>query len=159
MPKKAKSKLPKLLYPIKVQKPNWYGFDHKKVDEMFEGGLTFLNEFCVKDEYHPVAVYKVAKPNKEKGHKEYLLLNGSPHNCVRGMTKEEIEPFRYQSAVHCHQCNDIIYSVNRHHFIVCTCKATNVDGGKEYFKFGYTPGSSFKIVKLDLLTDEVVNET
>lgn len=47
---------------------NYYGFDHEAVNKKFEGSLTYLSSFCVNGEHAPVAVYKVDKPNREKGH-------------------------------------------------------------------------------------------
>lgn len=138
----------------KIKKAEYYGFDHKKVNKMFEGGLTFLNEFCVNNEYHPVAVYKVAKPNREKGHKDYLLLNGPPLNCVRGMTQEEIDKWRFQDALYCHECDTVLYSINRHHFIYCGCpNNTFIDGGKDYTKYGAKDMNKVVMLTLDLLTD------
>lgn len=145
---------------------SYYGFDNEKVNEYFEGDLTFVNEFCVNGEYEPVAVYRSANPNLEKGHKKYLLLKIEAVNIgfiyqkkkktlVRGMTEEEIEPFRYQSAIHCLKCDTVIYSKYRHDFHYCKCGSVSVDGGKDYFKVGYrTDDAKYKIITLDLLTNE-----
>ena len=37
----------------------------------------------------------------------------------------------------CPQCSDIIYSRTTEDLRVCSCKNVFVEGGKEYFKFGY----------------------
>ena len=79
---------------MKLVKPNWYGFDHEKVNEMFGGELTFLNDFCVNGEYSPSAVYRAANPDLSKGHKRYMLLTKSNDQFyVRGMDEQEIRRF------------------------------------------------------------------
>jgi hypothetical protein len=131
----------------------YYGFDHKAVNKKFSGDLTFLNEFCVKGEYKPVAVYKAANPDTSKGHKRYMLLQlDSGGGLVRGMTEEEMDKERFQSGIHCKKCDDVIYSVNRHDMHSCSCKAVSIDGGKDYLRIGGKK-EDYEIVKIDLLTD------
>lgn len=142
----------------KYNGPNsyWYGFNHAKVNERFGGELTFCNEFCVRDEYKPVAVYKAANPDRSKGHKDYMLLQTTPEGgLVRGMTPEEIEPYRRQAGLWCHGCNEVIYSIMRHNYQKCKCKSIGVDGGKDYFKYSWEKNASFDSVEIDLLTNEV----
>lgn len=134
----------------------WYGFNHKAVVERFSGDLTFCNEFCVNDEYKPVAVYHAANPDRSKGHKDYMLLQVTEHGgLVRGMTPAEIEPFRRQAGAWCHGCNEVIYSIMRHNMQDCKCRAINVDGGQDYFKMGFKKGAKYSLVEIDLLTDEI----
>lgn len=38
----------------------------------------------------------------------------------------------------CNKCGDRIFSRARHDFRWCSCKSIFVDGGFEYFKFGWT---------------------
>jgi hypothetical protein len=38
----------------------------------------------------------------------------------------------------CNSCKDIIESTYRHDFVRCSCGTIFVDGGKEYFRAGYT---------------------
>lgn len=148
----------------KVKKENYYGFRHEAVQKEFEGDLTFVNEFCVKNEYMPVAVYRAANPNTKKGHKRYMLLQTNPNTdhktgIVRGMTEEEMEEERYQPAVLCENCNTVLYSVNRHHFHTCGCEnETMVDGGKDYLRTGGKNLDKVKTVTLDLLTDQIVDD-
>lgn len=142
----------------KIKQVNWYGLDHKKVAEQFEGDLTFCADFCVKGEYHPVAVYKAKTPNTKKGHKKYMLLQrdyGGDTGLIRGMTAQEMAKYRYQDAVLCKNCNTVLYSVNRHHFHDCGCeKAVFVDGGKDYLKISGNP-DTYKVVTLDLITGKL----
>lgn len=139
-------------------KRNYYGFDHKAVNKRFTGDLTYLNDFCVNDEYYPISVYKVANPDRSKGHKDYMLLQSDPltkGGLVRGMSEEEINKWCYQDGIKCHSCDDIIYSVNRHDYTHCKCGKVNVDGGKDYLKIGFESNAIYTIVNINLLTDEV----
>ena len=141
---------------MKLIKPNWYGLNHVIVDQQFEGGLSFVNDFCVNGEYHPCAVYKVAKPNKAKGHKKYLLLSKDPYGMIiRGMTTQEMRKYRYQDAVYCHACDEVIYSINRHDNRTCSCGKCSIDGGREYTRISYEPDSVYENVTIDLLTDKI----
>jgi len=144
----------------KVKQVNWYGFNHKAVAKKFEGNLSYCADFCANDEYSPVAVYKAKSPNKEKGHKKYMLLQLDSNNgyvLVRGMTQKEINKWRYQDAIHCLNCNMVVYSVNRHHYNGCDCVVEQVaiDGGKDYTKVSYNECSNYKMVTLDLLTGKI----
>jgi hypothetical protein len=140
----------------KVLKNNWYGFDHKMVAKKFEGQLSFVNDFCVHGEYRPVAVYKAKKPNRSKGHKDFLLLQLEGEMAwVRGLDKKEMQEFRYQNAIHCLECDSIVYSVMRHDMAYCICGKVSIDGGKDYTKIGTSTGASYEGVILDLLTDKV----
>lgn len=155
-------KTKKLLSNPTIKKEEWYGLDHNVVRAKFEGDLTFVNEFCVNGEYKPAAIYHAAKPNIKKGHKEYVLLNlernseGISGGFVRGMTRQQINKWRYQTAVHCLGCNTVIYSINRHHFHKCGCdNETFVDGGRDYTRYGGVGMSKIKLVTIDLLTNKI----
>lgn len=153
-----------MLYLRSTDRFNWYGFNHEKVRAHFEGDLAYVGTFCVLDEEKPVAVYKNAKPNREKNHKDYLLLSvqdnlfedagGKIITLIRGMDKREMGKWRYQQGVMCQQCDDIIYSVMRHDWRHCMCGDISVDGGRAYLKIGYTDLPA-KTVTIDLLTGKV----
>lgn len=140
---------------MKVKKVNWYGINHKQVNKRFKADLKYCNDFCVNDEYAPVAVFYDENPDREKGHKNYILLHISkPNLIVRGMDKKEIEKFRYQPAAHCKECDTVIYSANRHHYNSCECpNETIIDGGKDYTRWGAKDMSKASLGNLDLLTD------
>ena len=132
-------------------KKNYYGFDHKKINDKFTGGLTYINDVCVNGEYNPVAVYKADNPDTTKGHKKYLLLQTTSRGgLVRGMTPEEIEPFRYQEGVICHVCQDVLYSVYRHDYRSCTCGNVSIDGGPGYTRI-IPKSEEYTCVTLDLI--------
>jgi len=143
---------------IKINKGlPYHGFDHQKVNEIFEGELTFVNEFCVYGEYYPVSVYRSSKPNRKKGHKKYLLLNGYVDGrvIVRGMSIREMKKWRYQNGVYCLSCKEAIYSLYRHNMYSCSCGNISIDGGRDYCSVSWEPGSSFRDAVIDLLNDRV----
>lgn len=156
---------------MKIKKVDWYCFNHEKVYEKFEGDLKFINEFCVRGWYQPVAVYRNSNPNREKNHKDYMLLfmdyeytffgpeEEAPRRLiVSGMDADEMEKYRYQGAVHCLECDTVLYSINRHHYHTCDCpNKAMVDGGKDYLKYGSKNGA-IRVVKLDLLTNTIVED-
>ena len=152
---KSKTKEKKL----NISKPNWFGLNHDRVAQQFEGDLAFVNDFCVNGEYNPVAVYRAANPNTAKGHKKYMLLQVQGRDgLVRGMTEEEMEKWRFQEAVHCLNCDQVVYSVMRHDMASCKCKTKNkrvfVDGGRDYTKLCFGEKSNYVSGTLDLLTDD-----
>lgn len=141
---------------MKLVKPNWYGFDHNQVDKHFSGGLTFVNDFCVNGEYAPCAVYRATNPDTSKGHKKYMLLSKNQGQfIVRGMDESTIGQFRYQDALHCGSCGDVIYSVNRHDFRSCSCGSVTIDGGREYTRVLTNTNADYSSVVVDLLTDAI----
>lgn len=139
---------------MKLVKPNWYGLDHSAVTNKFEGSPTFCNDFCVNGEYNPSAVYFCAKPNKRKGHKTFVLLTRSGQDVfIRGMSPRDMEKYRYQDALHCLSCDDVIYSINRHDMRGCSCGNVAIDGGKDYTKVSFKSDAKYKHVVVDLITD------
>lgn len=144
----------------KVKRVDWYGFNHSKIIQKFEGDLSFCNEFCVFGESSPVAVYKAKTPNKSKGHKKYMLLQMQNNlGLVRGMTAQQMKKERYQDAVLCLGCNVLLYSITGHHYHTCGCyNETMVDGGKSYIRCGGLNLDLVKVVKFDLITNKIVNK-
>ncbi len=53
-------------------------------------------------------------------------------------------------AIHCLNCNDIIYSRARQDFRYCSCGSVFVDGGRQYFKYGCVPDAEFKTTEIDV---------
>lgn len=137
---------------------NWYGFNTDKVCKTFEGDLTYLNTFCVKGAYLPVAVFRNDSPDRSKDHKDFMLLwmkpnvTGSEEGVVSGIDADEMEKYRYQTGMYCPDCNEVIYSVNRHDYRKCSCGRCMVDGGKDYFR----TNMAGQTVAIDLLTDTIV---
>src|SRR4051812_41594894 len=98
---------------LNKEKYNWHGFRHEVVAKM-EGSPQYIGTFCVRGEYSPCAVYSVANPNREKGHKDFLIFSKDfmlLNVFYRGMDAAEMEQYRKQSAVECAECNETIYSV------------------------------------------------
>lgn len=135
---------------------NYYGIDADKACKHFEGDLTYLNTFCIKDNYYPVAVFRNANPDRSKDHKDFMLLWVDNRDCavISGIDADEMEEHRYQRGLYCPDCEEVIYSVNRHDYRKCKCGRCMVDGGKDYFRSNMagTP------VIIDLLTDDVTVE-
>jgi hypothetical protein len=156
---------------MKLKKINWYGFNHEVVANRFKD-TEYVNTFCVLGEYYPVAVYRCLKPNRKKKHKDYLLLQiiNDPDSLeygakdkrvliVRGMDQAQMNEFRYRDALHCKRCDDVIYSIYRHHMHSCSCNSVAVDGGDDYLKIsgdGYPDHAA--VVTWDLLTDGIIPE-
>jgi hypothetical protein len=141
-----------------VKEVNYYGLDHAAVNKKFTGELTYLRTFTIRG--HHWAVYKAANPNRELGHKDYMMLgcSGSGQWSVSGSTPEQMEIERYQDAVLCTSCDTVLYSINRHHYHKCGCSnETMVDGGKDYLRCGGYDMSKIIQVKLDLITGLLVD--
>ncbi len=48
-----------------------------------------------------------------------------------------MEPKVEHQGLHCLVCEDYIFSESVHDYKHCTCGHCFVDGGKEYFRYGY----------------------
>lgn len=48
-----------------------------------------------------------------------------------------------RNRVACMGCGEVIESIDRHHFVMCSCKSTHVDGGHDYCKRGFKPEVGF----------------
>jgi hypothetical protein len=142
---------------INKEDHNFYGFNTQQACSALEGDITYINTFCVKGAYFPVAVFHNATPDRSKNHKDFVLLwinsrMGRDDVMISGMDSDEMEKYRYQSGIYCPDCKEVIYSVNRHDYRKCSCGRCTVDGGKDYLKSnlaGY-------VVRIDLLTDDIV---
>jgi hypothetical protein len=118
---------------MKISDLNYYGFDHDNVIKKFSGGLTYVTTMCIDNQYSPWAIYLAAAPDVSKGHKEYMLLcTRDGVGYVSGRTAEQLESQWVQGAIKCPVCKDIIISINRHDYTLCTCKACMIDGGRDY---------------------------
>lgn len=144
---------------MKLILPNWYEFNNDEVSKKFEGNPTFVACFCVNGNYKPVSVYHSKNPNRDKGHKDYMLLYLKGQQLyVAGMDLEEISKFKDQDAIHCHNCDDVVYSVMRHDMRSCSCEKVSIDGGNDYTKVTREPNALYTIVSVDLLTGNITNK-
>lgn len=143
--------------PTVIQKSPYYGLDHRMVNEKFAGDLTFVNEFQLKAYGPVVALYHAAKPNRSEGHKDYMYIAriSSDQMVVGGLTAKELEEVRYQDAVHCLRCNNIVWSRHGHDYCRCKCGGVFADGGKNYTRIGFRDRDTIKMVELDLVTLDV----
>lgn len=158
MPSKSKKRSKKAA--ITLKKVDWLGLDHKAVSKHFEGDPQFINYMNVGNEGDLVAaVYLSKNPNREKGHKEFMLLWKHPEGSlmVSGMEREEIEKHTKVAGLACMKCNTALWSLNRHHYHSCGCENDMfVDGGKDYLRAGAKNLSKTATVTINLLTDEVI---
>jgi len=102
---------------------------HKKI----EGDVVLLGDMCVFGNYEPVLMMHARNPNREKGHKEFpflLFQHGSLF--ISAMDADRFEEYRYQDAVHCEKCDEVIYSMYRHDYRHCSCGHVMIDGGRDY---------------------------
>lgn len=163
MPSKSK-KSSKKSASVNLKKVDWLGLNHEAVAKKFSGDLTFVNYMNVgKDGDLVAAVYHAAKPNRELGHKEFMLLwkyfdyvTEKEQWMVSGMEREQIEKHAIVEGMMCLDCNTALWSLNRHHYHTCGCKnETMVDGGKDYLRAGAKKIARTQVVTINLMTDEI----
>lgn len=143
---------------MKIRSVNYHGFDHEAVARKFGGDLTFVNSFTVKAvEFEPVAVYLARSPDRAKGHKTYMLLQVFPGRggIVRGMELEDFKGLNVREAIHCLDCDEVIFSSYRHDCAWCTCGNAMIDGGHDYVRSGGKDLTRTRSCRLDLLTGKV----
>lgn len=149
---------------MKYQSPNYYGFDHEKVGAKFKGDLTYIGDLLLTGERHPCAVYRAASPNRELGHKEFMLLQvsydpltGHRGGIVRGMEWEELEKHSIHQGVFCKVCEKVLVSIAHHGMASCGCpNRAFVDGGNSYMRFGAHDMTQLLRVEVNMLEGTVV---
>lgn len=47
------------------------------------------------------------------------------------------------NSILCNSCQDTIISRSRHDYVTCKCESVSADGGTDYLKRGFKPGSSY----------------
>lgn len=67
---------------------------------------------------------------------------------------------KLRTGIHCFNCNDIIFSRNRHDFKWCSCysakdeksqeRAVFIDGGEDYVRCGYGKESKYEMVNVEI---------
>lgn len=53
------------------------------------------------------------------------------------------------TAIKCPSCKDIVFSIAHHDYHSCTCGEVTVDGGFEYFRFGWA-GDKPEILEIEI---------
>lgn len=151
----------------KIKDVNYYGINHEKIKTTFEGQLTFVGYMSIND--RAAAVYHAAKPNREKGHKEYMYLFSAvsmdlnseikTQFYVSGMEKDRAEEEAVHQAILCTGCDTVLYSLTGHHFHGCECSnETFVDGGKNYLRFGGMDLGKIVSGKFNVLTQKFTKQ-
>ena len=145
---------------MNIKHLNYYGLDHEAVNEKFKGDLTYLGDIVFIGQYSPWALYHSANPDRNLGHKEFMLLSVSEDGgYVSGREKEDFKiKERFKNLVHCKTCGDAIYSCMRHDFSTCTCGNVSVDGGIDYFKMSWDTGAEYEVLTLDILTGKTYTD-
>lgn len=132
---------------MKLRDYNYYGLDRNKAGEILDGEVSYVGDFSIPmvalvlgeptEIYKPCAVFHAKNPDRSKGHKDYVFF--FEHNnqmLITGRNIDEIEEYRFQEGVHCKNCDEVIYSLHRHHFHYCSCGEVFVDGGRDYLRWG-----------------------
>jgi hypothetical protein len=139
-----------------IKHSNYYGIDHDEAHKRFEGDIHYLGDTCIHNQYKPVAVYHARKPNRTKGHKDYVFLSipnkGTAY--IQGMDKKDFKKQCIVDGLYCNKCNDVIYSTHRHGMISCSCGQVSIDGGKDYTKISGHP-KDYTICQVNLMTQKV----
>lgn len=136
---------------------NYFGLKMDKVKEFYEGNPEYIGEVIVKNPsgtLATVAAFKVAAPNRDKGHKDFLLiqLTSGGQGIVAGMDKAQFAVHSEHGGVKCLECEKVIYSVARHDFHKCGCpNEAMVDGGKDYMRYGAVDMSKIEIGVVDIM--------
>lgn len=164
MSRKSKPRPQKLT----LKKVEWFSINHDRINDKFDGDLSFVNYINVGDDGDLVAaVYRAAKPNRKLGHKEFMLIwkrlafssetqEVSHQYMVSGMELEQIKKHTKVDGLACLECGTAMFSLNRHHFHKCGCpNDAFVDGGKDYLRFGAMKMAKTQPVTIDLLTDKI----
>lgn len=149
---------------MKLRKRNYNGFIHEAVSKKLSGDLTYINDFCLDIKgvgYTTCSVYRAAKPDKSKGHKEFVVLFFAGRQMyVTGRSRYELNKERKHSGIHCTACGTVMVSLNRHDYQTCGCpNEAMIDGGKDYQRFGAADMAKIQAVTVDLLTDKITVET
>lgn len=141
---------------MKIKKIDWYHLGDKELGEYLELNVRFINYFCINNQNNPSAVYENINSNPK--YKKYLAFTELGDRVVlQQLNKEEIDKYRYQSAIWCKECNTVLYSVSRRHFNVCSCdNQTSIDGGRLYLKYRAKDMNKIQIVTIDLLNDNII---
>jgi hypothetical protein len=145
-------------------KRNYYDLDLSKINDKFEGDLTYLGDTAAKEGpfTRVYSVFKAAQPNRAKGHKEYMLIHRDYVTMtyyVSGREETDMEKLRYVSGLKCKECGEVLVSLARHDYQACNCENNcSLDGGLDYIKRGAKDLSKVAFVTIDLLTGEVKND-
>jgi len=133
---------------------NYYGFDHNFVNEKFGGDLTYLGTLPIGNTKLPWALYLAKTPDREKGHKDIMMLmsHGSKQGGqVSGRDISELKDGKLQHTwLQCLKCQDYVVSQHVHDFRTCQCGACSIDGGMEYTRVVGSP-EDYQLILWDYL--------
>lgn len=136
------------------QNPEWFGLSMDFIHKHYGADVTFVASLAFKGEDFVSSVFHQPNPDRTKGHKEYFFITVQGEGAfIRGLNRAELEPLMAVDAIRCKSCDDVIFSVNRHDFRYCFCRAVAIDGGRDYTRI---VGSKldYELLSLNLLTGE-----
>jgi hypothetical protein len=136
----------------------FYSFNTRGLKKLFPG-TKFVREIAYDGLDCPVAIFHQPNPDVSKGHKEYFgLYQSRDKMMVVGFTTQEIQKMAFHAAVHCKNCNEVIYSRYRHDHRSCGCESVSVDGGKDYTKVS-GDREDYVMVTADVINEVVIEYT
>lgn len=149
---------------MKVKDVNYYGLNHRKVLEKYGKDLSYVGYICYDNK--AMGVYFTPKPDRAKGHKDFLLFvelmdweSNQMRMYISGMDMVEFKKHVRHDALHCKKCDDVIYSLTGHHYHKCSCGNCSIDGGKQYLRYGFTGAKdSFRVGKYNVLTRKFITK-
>lgn len=59
-----------------------------------------------------------------------------------------------ENRIKCKHCGDLIYSLHKHDYKVCSCGAVGVDGGTEYLNRMFTTSPTIDYEELSIIAEE-----
>lgn len=151
-----------------LKRIDYLGINHKMVNEKINPNVEFRCYMSVTSlsgrGRYPAAVYFDPKPNRELNHSDYMLIHSAldpitlkSSYYITGRTQEQIDKDRIHTGTLCLECNEILVSLDGHHFHGCDCpNEMFVDGGQaSYTRVGAKDLSKTQDVKVDMLTGEI----
>jgi hypothetical protein len=127
-----------------------YNLLNLKIEECikkFEGKLTYVGTWDIGYGF-PSAVFYNAIPNRNKNHKDFMILSKVGKNTiVSGKDWIEMSKNRKVNAIRCLSCQEMIYSAYVHHYNTCNCKKSFIDGGMHYIRCNIDS----EVVQIDML--------
>ena len=135
------------------EKYNYHGIIFDEVCNILEGDIKYIGTMSINEQKTPVSVFYSVKPNRSKGHKDFVLVSRFDDKIyVQGMDMKDFEKYQYQTGVICQKYGEFIYSIYRHDFRECECGSCFVDGGRDYLRTG---GKNYLPAKIDFINNEI----
>lgn len=150
---------------MKLKERNYLGFNYEAVKDKFGKDLEFICELPVRVRTSrgsttiPAVVFSNPKPDRDKNHKDYMILLSTPEGMfVTGRDEGDMQENWIVNGVLCKLCEDVLVSLDRHDMHYCSCaNRTMVDGGSDYLRYGAKDMSQVKTVKVHMRTKMIID--